>query len=104
MNVLGTQLYLFAVVFGFGLGAGVSHSPLIAELFGLTSHGLILGVNVLGYSLGCAAGPVLAGYLFDVTGDYQLAFLACAASGILGLVSTALVSYPNQNNPDAGPG
>jgi MFS family permease len=98
------ELYLFALVFGFGLGAGVSHSPLIAELFGLTSHGLILGVNVLGYSLGCAAGPLVAGYLFDVTGDYQLAFLACAVSGIVGLVCTALISLPDQNDSDAGPG
>jgi MFS family permease len=95
------ELYLFAVVFGFGLGAGVSHSPLIAELFGLTSHGVILGVNVLGYSLGSAAGPFVAGYLFDVTGDYQLAFLACAVSGIAGLVCTALISHPDRNDSDA---
>jgi MFS family permease len=88
------ELCLFAAVFGFGFGAGVSNSPLIAELFGLSSHGLILGVNVLGYSIGAAAGPLVAGYLFDVTGSYQLAFLACAIAGILGLILTALISCP----------
>ena len=90
------ELYLFGAVFGFGLGSGVSHSPLIAELFGLTSHGLILGVSILGFSLGCAAGPFVAGYLFDVTGDYQLAFLVCAVSGLIGLVCAGLISYPGQ--------
>ena len=83
-----------AGVFGVSFGAGVLNSPLIAELFGLSSHGLILGVNVLGYSIGAAAGPLVAGYLFDVTGSYQLAFLACAIAGILGLILTALISCP----------
>ena len=93
------ELCLFAAVFGFGFGAGVSISPLIAELFGLGSHGLLLGVNVLCYSLGAAAGPVVAGYLFDVTGGYALAFLACAAAGILGLICTAFIANPRQNDP-----
>ncbi len=88
------ELCLFAAVFGFGFGAGVSNSPLIAELFGLSSHGLILGVNILGYSIGAATGPLVAGYLFDVTGSYQLAFLACAIAGILGLLLAALISRP----------
>ena len=88
------ELYLFAAVFGFGFGAGVSHSPLIAELFGLTSHGLILGVNVLGYSLGAAAGPVVAGYLFDVTGDYQLGLPGLRCFRYCGLVCTAFISFP----------
>jgi MFS family permease len=98
------ELCLFAAVFGFGFGAGVSNSPLIAELFGLSSHGLILGVNVLGYSIGAAAGPLVAGYLFDVTGSYQSAFLVCAVAGMLGLLLTALIHVPAQNNIDRSPG
>lgn len=85
------ELYLFSVLFGFGFGAGVSNSPLVAELFGVGSHGLILGVNVLGYSMGAAAGPLLAGYLFDITGSYRAAFYVCALAGALGLLLTALI-------------
>jgi MFS family permease len=98
------ELCLFAAVFGFGFGAGVSNSPLIAELFGLSSHGLILGVNILGYSIGAATGPLVAGYLFDVTGSYQSAFLVCAVAGMLGLLLTALIHVPAQNDVDDGPG
>ena len=51
------MLYLFAAVFGLAQG-GMSAvgSPLLAELFGLRSHGLIFGVANLGYTIGSALG------------------------------------------------
>ena len=81
------MLYLFAVVFGFAHGGmGASESPLIAKLFGLSSHGLIYGVMGLAYTLGAAIGPFLAGYIFDVTGTYQAAFLVCASIAVVGFI------------------
>jgi len=81
------MFYLFAVVFGLGLGSmGTSESPLVARLFGLTSHGLIYGVMGLGFTAGGAVGPVMIGYICDVTGSYQPAFMVCAALGIIGLI------------------
>ncbi len=81
------MFYLFAVVFGLGLGSmGTSESPLVARLFGLTSHGLIYGVMGLGFTAGGAVGPVIIGYICDVTGSYQPAFMVCAALGIIGLI------------------
>jgi len=86
------MLYLFAVVFGFAYGGmGASESPLVAGLFGLRSHGLILGVLSGGFTIGGALGPFLSGYIFDVNGSYQLAFLLCAAFGIAGFIITALL-------------
>ena len=70
----------------------MSESPLVAELFGLRSHGLILGVTTFGYCIGAAAGPFLAGYIFDVTGSYSVAFLACAAVSVLGLILSAVLN------------
>jgi MFS family permease len=79
-------LYLFAVVFGTGIGGvGTSESPLIARLFGLSSHGLIYGVVGLSWTFGGAVGPLVTGYLCDVIGNYQLAFLLSALLGILGI-------------------
>jgi MFS family permease len=86
------MLYLFAIVFGLALGSmGTSESPLIAKLFGLGSHGLIYGVIGLGFAAGGAIGPVMTGYIFDITGSYQLAFLICAALGIGGLILMAML-------------
>ena len=81
------MLYLFAVVFGLGLGGmGTSESPLVARLFGLTSHGLIYGVTGLGFTVGGAVGPVIIGHICDITASYQAAFVVCAVLGIAGLV------------------
>lgn len=83
------MLYLFAAVFGFFQGGmGVSESPLVARLFGLGAHGLIFGVAGLGFTLGGAIGPFLAGYIFDITSSYQSAFLLSGIIGILGLICT----------------
>jgi len=87
------MLYLFAIVFGFAYGGcAASESPLVAALFGLRSHGLIFGVIGFGFTTGAAIGPFVAGYIFDVAGSYQVAFLVCAAIGIVGLILTALLT------------
>jgi MFS family permease len=81
------MLYLFAVIFGVALGGiGTSESPLVARLFGLTSHGLIYAVIALGFTVGGAIGPVVTGYIFDVNESYQLAFVICAALSVAGLI------------------
>jgi MFS family permease len=90
--VLFWMLYLFAVVFGFALGGmATSESPLVARLFGLSSHGLIFGVVGFGHIIGGAVGPVVAGYIFDLTLSYQMAFLVCAVVGVAGLILTAML-------------
>jgi len=92
------MLYLFAVVYGFATaGAGVSMSPLVAHLFGLSAHGLIFGVICLVYTIGGALGPFVAGYIFDVTNSYQVAFLVCAAISTVALILT-LVLRPAKNS------
>jgi MFS family permease len=86
------MLFLIAGIFGFAYGGiTVSHSPLLAELVGLRSHGLIFGVFGISVSWGGAVGPFLTGYLFDVTKSYQMAFLLCAAISLTGIVFGAFL-------------
>jgi MFS family permease len=81
------MLYILIAAFGFVAGGmGASESPLTAGLFGLSSHGLIYGVVHLGFTVGASAGPLVTGYIFDLTDSYQLAFLVCAIFGIVGLI------------------
>ena len=81
------MFYLFAAFFGFAYG-GVSAmmSPVVADLFGLRSHGTIFGVVTFSTTMGGAIGPVLAGYIFDVTGSYQLAFRICTAVSVVAII------------------
>lgn len=86
------MLYLFALPFGLAQGGmGAAESPLVADIFGLKAHGLIYGVTGFGFTLGGAAGPWLAGYVYDVRNSYDLAFLACAVLGIIGLILATLI-------------
>jgi len=88
------MLYLFAVIYGLAYGGVFALiSPVIAGLFGLRAIGVILGFNNFIGMIGEASGPVMAGYIFDVTGSYNLAFLICAVFSSIALI-LALLSRP----------
>ena len=79
-------LYLFTLVYGFAHGGFFAlTSPLVAELFGTRSHGVIFGVMLFFGAFGGAIGPTVTGLIFDVASSYQLAFLILAAVSIAGL-------------------
>ncbi len=68
-------LILFAILFGFGHGGmATMQSPITAYIFGMRAHGSILGVIFTGDTIGGALGAVVAGYVFDLTRSYGLAF------------------------------
>jgi MFS family permease len=76
--------FVLAVMIGLSQGGvGSSQSPLIASLFGLRSHGLIFGFLGIGSTFGAAVGPLLVGFMFDLTGSYDKAFLMCAAASLI---------------------
>jgi len=90
------MLYLFAVVFGIGGWAvNAVMSPMVAELFGMREHGVILGMVTFTGTIGGAAGPLLAGYIFDITGSYQLAFVFCGILSVAGVVLTLFLRPAN---------
>ncbi len=85
-------LYLFAAIFGFGLwSSGGIMAPITAELFGLKSHGTILACASFAGAVGGAVGPVMAGYIFDVSGSYQLAFILCLVVSVISFISLILL-------------
>ena len=86
------ELYLFAVIFSVAYGGcAASEAPLVAALFGLRFHGLILGVINFGFTIGAAVGPFLTGYIFDISKSYEGAFLVCTAISVIGIIFTALI-------------
>jgi len=84
--------FVFAVAIGIAQGGiGTSQSPLIANLFGLKNHGLIYGLVGLAYTLGAGAGPYLMGYLFDITGSYQIALIISGCASAISLFLALLI-------------
>ena len=92
------MFYLFAVVFGFSYGGFAPPlSALMGDSFGTRHIGLIMGVVEIGWAVGGAVGPALAGYLFDITGNYILAFLLVGViATLLAVVSTIFMRQPQR--------
>jgi MFS family permease len=89
------MFYLFAVIYGVAHGGFFTViSPVVAELFGIASHGVLFGIVVFCGTAGGAIGPVLAGHVFDVGGSYEVVFLILAAIGIVGLLLTLFLKPP----------
>ena len=83
------MLYLFAIIYGLAHGGFFTFiSPLVAGLFGVGSHGVLIGIVVFVGTAGGAFGPVLAGYLFDRALSYQPVFLLLIGVALAGLALT----------------
>ena len=83
----GWLLWLFACFFGLTWGArGPAITAKTADLFPGRQLGTILGVITIGSGIGSAAGAWAAGWIFDLSGSYELAFtlsIAAYACGCL---------------------
>ncbi len=81
-------LYLFVLSFGFPMGL---FSPALiagaADLFYGKHFGTVNGIVFMGFGLGGAIGPWLGGYIFDITGNYSLAFIICIAAYTIACIS-----------------
>jgi MFS family permease len=98
------SLYLFATVFGLGFGGLTTVFPLVtAELFGLSSYGAVFGTIVFGGTVGGSIGPVLAGWIFDISNSYSLAFIIMAMLAAVALVlSFAVKKAPRSKEGNLG--
>jgi len=86
------MLYVFAAVFGFSYGGSAAlESPIVADLFGLSSHGVIMVVVAFIITAAGAVGPALAGRIFDVSGSYDLAFIICATLAAVSIIMASLL-------------
>jgi len=81
------MLYIFAALDGFAHGGLYTLiSPMVAELFGLRSHGVIFGIVTFIATIGGVIGPVVIGHMFDVTGGYQLGFFILAVACVVAIL------------------
>lgn len=77
----------FALLHGLAWGIrGPQMMTLRADYFGPSSFGTIMGFSSLVVMLGMAGGPIIAGYMADVLGDYRLAFVLLATLSLLGSI------------------
>jgi MFS family permease len=75
----------FAALHGLAWG---TRGPLMvairADYFGSSSFGTIMGFSSLVAMLGMSLGPIFAGYMADLNGNYELGFSILAGGAFLG--------------------
>jgi MFS family permease len=92
------MLFVFAAIYGFAHGGLFTVvSPTVAELFGISSHGLLFGFVLFSGTLGGAIGPLMAGRIFDLTGSYRMVFLILTAMAVVGFILITTLQPPAQN-------
>jgi MFS family permease len=82
-------LYAFVLLYGLGHGStGPIIAVTMADFFPGNSLGRIMGTFEIGFGIGGALGPYLAGYFYDQRGSYTIPFLLVLVSislGVLGI-------------------
>jgi len=85
----------FLIIYGAGFGGPIPLRPaLLADYFGMKSFGTIFGWVALISMLGGVASPVIAGWIFDVTESYRLAWLIFALTTVPAIPLMLLAKSP----------
>ena len=92
--------FLFAVLFGIGLGGRLPLTIAIRGVyFGRKSFASITGLSMIPMNVMLLAAPLFAAYMFDITGKYGVSFLTIAAVCFLGSCLFLLVGNPEPPPP-----
>jgi len=91
-------IYLFAFIFGIGLGGDYMIIPLMAaELFGVKVMGRIMGIILTFDGLAEAFCPMLVGWIRDISGSYTKGFAALMILGVIGIIVVSLLPLKRKN-------
>jgi len=97
--IMGTNtsamLYVFAAAFGFSYG-GIStlFSAILGDYFGRLRAASVIGIMFAMASPSAAIGPLVGGYIYDLTQSYHRAFLLGALTNLVALVLMFLSKPP----------
>ena len=94
--VTETSVLIFAALMGFlWLGTVPLTSGLVAQIFGARYLGALFGIVFFSHQIGSFIGVWLGGYLFDLTGNYNVVWMIAVALGVL----AAIIHWPISDRP-----
>jgi len=101
LDSLGTWLIVpFVILFGFGYGGPVPIQPgMLLERYGRARLGTIIGMCMGIMMVGIILGPPLAGWIFDVTGSYQIAWYIFLVILAISVILLAVTPAPGGKKP-----
>jgi len=92
------RIYIFAIIFGIGLGGDYMIIPLMAaDLFGIKALGRTMGIILVADGVAEALFPVLLGVLYSDSVGYTIGFSVLIGVALLGAVFIYFLPKTNQN-------
>lgn len=92
-------LYFLVIWLGLGSsGADTIMMKAISETFGVRAIGAIMGTMNIGWRSGAALGPAAAGFIYDATGSYTVAFGIASVGLLLNLAVFTLGTSPRRRS------
>ena len=89
--------YLLLIVIYYCYGTLLSvFASTCADFYGTRHMGVNYGLLFSAWGVAGIVGPVIAGRVFDATGDYQQAFYIAAGLAVVALISLALARQPSR--------
>jgi MFS family permease len=80
-------LWFYTVPYGLGIAGNAVVLPiLVSRCFGVLHFSKLMGLVMSGFAIGVVVGIPGAGKIFDSTGSYEIAFLACIVAFLLSSV------------------
>jgi sugar phosphate permease len=87
--------FIAAGLFGLGIGGMLTLTPIAwADYFGRANYGAIRGLSLSTQVIAQAAGPLLSGVLYDLTGNYTISLHVFTALSVLSVVIALAARQP----------
>lgn len=96
-NIIPIMMFVLFSGLTDGIG-GLILSAKAGDIYPAVQLGRILGFVEIGRGIGIAVGPILGGILFDLKGDYLLAFSVAIVLSGLSIISIWLISVVDKYN------
>ncbi len=101
LTLTQTTVMIYVAYIAYGLGQGIAataYTVLVGRYFGRKSFGSIQGTKMMFLTVSAMVAPIYAGWIYDTTGSYLVAFATVAA---LLFVATFLISITKPPKPPA---
>lgn len=91
------RIYIFAVIFGIGLGGDYMIIPLMAaDLFGVRALGRTMGIILVADGIAEASFPMLVGWFYDASKSYTNGFLVLIGLATMGAIIVSFLPKTKQ--------
>ena len=92
------RIYIFAAIFGIGLGGDYMIIPLMAgDLFGVKTLGRVMGIILVADGIAEASMPMLVGALRDSSDSYALGFVVLTCVALTGVLIISFLPKHKKN-------